>query len=195
MKSYNNLWEQLISDENIILAERTAGKGKSKNNRRHKDLRKFRANPEKYVEYFRNYAENYNPKGVITKTIIDGSNGKQRIITIPTPQDVVLQNMVVNVLKPILVNGMYEHSYACIDGRGTIQAVKAIKKIMDKEENDYVNPKYANYSRKKKKKSKVSNCFKADISKFFNSIDQEDLIKRLRKIIRDKKFMELLEKK
>ena len=38
MKSYNNLWEQLISDENIILAERTAGKGKNKNNRSHKDL-------------------------------------------------------------------------------------------------------------------------------------------------------------
>lgn len=193
MKSYNNLWKQLISDENIILAERTAGKGKNKNNRRHKDLRRFRANPENYIEYFRNYAENYNPKNIITKVIKDGSNDKERIITIPISEDVVLQNMIVNVLKSILIKGMYEHSYACIDGRGTIQAVKVIKKVMDKEDNDYIKPEFINYKRRNKK-SKVSNCFKADISKFFNSIDQDNLIKRLNKIIRDKKFMNLLKK-
>ena len=211
MKSYNNLWDKFLSDDNIILAERNAGKDKSKNNKRHCQLREFRNNPENYVDYIREYVINYNPDKIITKTIKDGHSSKEREITIPSPEEVVLHNMLVNVLKPILMKGMYEHSYACIDGKGIHKAIKAIKKIIDKEDKEPFTyeqleeiaskktPEKAErmlkyYKPKKKKPSKVKYCFKGDIRKFFNSVDQGDLIERLTKIIRDKKFMKLLEK-
>jgi len=210
MKSYNHLWEQFISTDNIILAEKNAGKGKRKNNKRHKQLREYRTHPELYVEFFRDYAENYFAGELKTKLINDGIKAKQREITIPSPEEVVLHNMIVNVLKPILMKGMYEHSYACIDDKGSIQAVKAIKKIIDFEDRPEYSYeelqeiakkkspekaerilKYANKPHKKRH-SKVKYCFKADIRKFFNSVNQDKLIERLTKIIRDKKFLNLL---
>jgi len=208
MHSYNNLWEPLLTETTLILAMKNAGKNKNKNNRRHKKLREYRNNPKQYVDFFINYIKNYEPKTHFTKEINDGISAKKRKITIPTAEEVVMHNAIIIVLKPILMKGMYEHSYACIDGKGIHDAVKQINKWIEKEDKielteeqkliqlrkKNINPKYATKFLKSKKKyySKVKYVLKLDIKQFFNSVDIKNLIERLSKIIRDKKFLNLI---
>ena len=152
MHSYNHLYEKLMTDEVLLLAIHKAAKNKRKNNRRHRKLRKFKANPEKFLDYFRNYIKNYCPKEHFFKEINDGIAAKKRLIVIPTAEEVVLHNAVIIVLGPILRKGMYEHSYACIEGKGIHSGRKIVEKwIKNSKETKY--------------------CLKLDIKQFFNSID------------------------
>lgn len=70
---------------------------------------------------------------------------------------------------------MYEHSYASIPKKGIHKAMRQVKKWIT---NDKKNTKY---------------CLKMDIRKFFDSIDQQVLLNKLKKIIRDNKFLHYLE--
>lgn len=208
MKSYNNLWGQFLTKTTLIDAMKNAGKNKNKNNRRHKKLKEYSSNPEKYVDFFIDYIENYEPKERFTKEINDGISAKKRKITIPTAKEVVMHNAIVIVLKPILMRGMYEHSYACIDGKGIHDAVRQINKWIEKEDKPElteeqkltqlrkknINPIYNTpfLKRSKKHYSKVKYVLKLDIKQFFNSVNIELLIQKLSIVIRDKKFLNLV---
>ena len=174
MKSYNHLIEKLLDKDTLILAMKKAGKGKRKNNRRHKKLREYRDNPEQYVDFFIDYISNYELLEHHIKIINDGISAKVRKIVIPTAEEVVLHNAIIIVLKLILSRGMYEHSYACIENRGIHQA----KKVIDK------------WIRKDKKNTKY--YLKMDIKQFFNSVSQILLLKMFNKVLRDKSFIALL---
>lgn len=170
MKSYNHLWEELISEENILLAIKNSAKGKMKRRK----LIEIRNNAEKYVFVVRDWIENYQPIKHRTKTIVDGISGKRRFIIIPTIQEHIIQHAIINVLKPIFMKGMYEHSYASIPGRGCHKGMKTIKKWI---RHDRAGIKY---------------CLKMDIKQYFNSISQEVLINMLEQKIHDKRFMSLI---
>jgi hypothetical protein len=151
-----------------------AGKGKRKNNKRHKKLRAYKAEPKRYLAYFKNYIKHYLPKQHFFKIINDGISAKQRKIVIPDAEEVVLHNAIIIVLIPILSRGMYEHSYACIEGKGIHKAKHFIEKWI---KNDYKHTKYV---------------VKMDIKQFFNSIKQMVLLKRFSKILRDSQFLFLI---
>ena len=87
----------------------------------------------------------------------------------------IVHHAIIQVIKPILMKGMYEHSYASIPGRGLHKSMKFVKKWIQKDKR---NTKY---------------CLKLDITKFFDNIDQKILRDKLKKIIRDKKFFSYLE--
>ena len=147
-------------------------------------------------------------KLILLKKLTTVSLLKKRKITIPTAEEVVMHNAIIIVLKPILMKGMYEHSYACIDGKGIHDAIKQINKWIEKEDKielteeqklkqlkkKNINPKYATKFLKSKKKhySKVKYVLKLDVKQFFNSVDIEILIDKLSKVIRDKKFLNLI---
>ena len=175
MKSYNGLYNKMISDNNIQLALINAGRNKYKNNRRHKKLRKLRANPCKYTKQTREMAIGFTPLVHTPVEINDGISAKKRHIIVPTVKEVVVQHMMANVLQDIFMPSMYEHSYASIPGKGLHKAVKFVKKWIQK---DHKNTKY---------------CLKLDIKKFFDSVDQDVLLAKLRKIIRDDKFFRYVE--
>ena len=175
MKSYNGLYDKMISDNNIQLALINAGRNKYKNNRRHKKLRKLRANPCKYTKQTREMAIDFTPSVHTPVEINDGISAKKRHIIVPTVKEVVVQHMMTNVLQDIFMPSMYEHSYASIPGKGLHKAVKVVKKWIQK---DHKNTKY---------------CLKLDIKKFFDSVDQDVLLAKLRKIIRDDKFFRYVE--
>ena len=61
IKSYNGLFEKMISDDNIKLALLNAGRNKHKNNYRHKKLRHIKANVNSYMLTAREWAENFEP--------------------------------------------------------------------------------------------------------------------------------------
>lgn len=176
IKSYNGLYEEMFSPYNIKLAIVNAGKNKTKNNKRHRELRflKEHCDSEEVINQVRMNMVHFVPPKHRSIEINDGISAKKRNIIVPTVQEVIVHHAVLNVLKPILAKGFYEHSYASIPNRGTHRAVKVIKKWI---KNDHAGTKY---------------CLKLDVKKFFESIDQEVLIRKLYKIIRDRQFMNIL---
>ena len=176
MKSYNNLYEKVFSDENIRLALKNAAKNKRKNNKRHRRLRYAYAHTEEYVPKVKQWILDFEPKPHHKFIINDGISAKKREIIVPTEKEVIIHHAVINVLKPILLKGMYEHSYASIPGKGTHRVVKQVSRWIY---NDHAGTKY---------------CLQMDVKKFFDSIPQDRLLARLRKLIRDDKYFELIRK-
>lgn len=166
----------MISDDNVRLALLNAGRHKHKNNHRHKKLRYIKANANSYMLTAKQWAENFEPSKHRRIEINDGISAKKRTIIVPTVKEIVVQHMITNVLQDIVMPSMYEHSYASVPGRGLHKAAKTVKKWIY---NDHANTKY---------------CLKLDIKKFFDSVDQEVLLSRLRRIIRDDKYFEYLKK-
>ena len=176
VKSYSNLFEQLISDENIRLAIRKAAKNKRKNNRRHKRLRYIRDHIEQYVPIVRGWILEFKPSWHHPTVIADSASGKTRTITVPSVREMIVHHAVANVLIPIVSKGMYEHSYASIPGKGLHSGMKVVRKWIY---NHHQDTKY---------------CLKIDIRKFFDSVDQNILLETLRKHIRDDRYFEYLRK-
>lgn len=170
MKSYNNLWEKFISDENIELAIRNARKGKSER----KSVKRRLDNPNLKAE-IKAYAENFKNKPHRPKEIYDGIQRKKRTIIVPSFDEQVIHHMVVNVLKPIFYRGMYEHSYGSIPKRGGHKGKNTIKKWINRGGR---NCKYV---------------LKMDIKKYFDSIPHDIFLAKLHRIIRDERFFNVLE--
>ena len=170
MKSYNHLWEKFISDENIELAIKNACKGK----RDRKSVKRRLENPnfKKEIIY---YAEHFKNRKHKPKEIYDGIQRKKRTIIVPSFDEQVIHHMVVNVLKPIFMHGMYKHSYGSIPNRGSHKGKKAIEKWI---RTDGKNCKYV---------------LKMDIRKYFDSVPHEIYLRKLRAIIHDDRFMAILE--
>lgn len=172
MKSYNHLWEEFISEENIKLAIKRAFKGKKK---RRKNVKEIIDHQEEWIPKIKYYAEhfyNYPHKPI---EIYDGISRKKRTIIVPTPMEKIVHHMIINVMRPIFKRGMYEHSYASIPKRGAHKGKKHIEKWIN---HDARNVKY---------------CLKMDIKKYFQSVDTEILKQKLRRIIHDERFVSLLE--
>lgn len=107
--------------------------------------------------------------------INDGISAKRRKVTVPSVKDIIVQHAVKNVLEDILCPGFYEHSYASIEGKGTHAAIKRIKKWIKRY------TKHTKY------------CLKTDVRKYFESLNQDILLAKMRKKIRDNRFYDLLE--
>ena len=170
MKSYNHLWEELISDDNIRLAIHNASHG----NMKRRKLTEIKNNPDKYIPIVRNWIENFKTIKHTPKIINDGISTKKREIIVPTVAEHIVQHAIMNVLKPIFMRGMYEHTYASIPQRGCHHGMKIVKKWIRNSER---NIKY---------------CLELDVRKYFDSISQDVLIDKLHKKIHDERFRDLL---
>lgn len=169
MKSYNHLYEKFISDENIELAIKKASKGKKDR----PSVKRRLENPNFRAE-IKAYAMNFKNKPHKPKEIYDGIQRKKRTIIVPTFDEQVIHHMVVNVLTPIFMRGMYTHSYGSIPKRGAHKGKKVIEKWIRR---DSKNCKY---------------CLKMDIRKYFDSIPHDIYLRKLRSIIHDERFMAVL---
>lgn len=170
MKSYNHLFDKMITHENIILAINNSSKGK----RNRKVVKKIYENPDVWMDKIIHYANNFHNKKHEFMTIYDGINRKQRNIVVPKYDEQIIHHMVVNVLYSIFMKGMYEHSYGSIPGRGMHSGKRTVEKWI---KHDKKNVKY---------------CLKMDIRKFFDSIPHDILKEKLSKKIHDEKFLKIL---
>lgn len=176
MKSYHHLFEQYLSDENYYLALKNATKHKSGKKRKYRTAKYYLDNAEKLKPYMLNYAKHFFNIAHEPKQIYDGIRRKQRMIVVPSTMEQIVHHMLVNVLKPIFMHGMYEHSYGSIPGRGAHLAKKRIEKWIAK------NDRHCKY------------CLKMDIRKYFDSIPHDLLKQKLAKLIHDPKLLEILNK-
>ena len=170
MKTYKNLWNVFLSEDNIDEAIRNVCKHKTMR-LKFKDLHDH---PEKYKKWILHEAENYKNSKHRPLVIYDGIQRKKRTIIVPRFREQIIHHMVVNILKPIIMKSLYEHSYGSVPGRGAHLAKKYIKKAISKGGK---NIKYV---------------LKMDVKKYFDSIPHDKLEELYRKKIKDEKFIGIL---
>lgn len=175
MKRVKNIYDKISDYKNLELATRFASLGKKS---RRSVIRFFYAkeqklkNLQKFLE-----TETYHPFPYSKKTIMDRCTNKIREIFVPKfYPDQIVQWALMLQIKPIFMKGMYDFSCASVDGRGASLGIKMVKRWL---ECDKVNTKY---------------CLVCDIRKFYPSINQDILLKKIEKKIKDKKTLNLIEK-
>lgn len=173
MKSYNNLFEKVVSIENIKCSIDKASKGK----RTREDVLAVNQNIDNEAQKIRDMLirDEYQPTKNMVHTINEDSNMKVRRIRKPHfAYDQIIHHAVIRVMEPIFLKGMYEHVCGSVPKRGAHSGKKRIEKWI---RNDVKNTRY---------------CFKCDIRHFYASIDKDILKSMLSKKIRDKQMLNLL---
>lgn len=191
MKSYHHLMEQYLSDENYYdaIREATVNKGgrKAKVARR----KKIRENPDLYKDEFMKFAANYVSDEHRPIYIHDGIKQKKRRIVAPTMREQVAQHMMMNVLKPIFMRSMYEHSYGSIPGRGSHAGRIGRKKNGHRNSHTKGGKEtIEKWIRRDPKGMKY--CLKMDIRHYYDSVPRSILKEKLRKLIHDKEFLRVV---
>lgn len=173
MKTYNNLWNDLCSYKNLLFAFQKARKGKTK-----KDYVK---------EFEKEIKENllqlrvdllfhcYRPEKLQTFIIQDP---KTRKISKSAFRDRVVHHAICNILEPIYEKIFIYDSYANRKGKGTLKGIE----------------RFDTFKRRVSRNNTLS-CYilKADIKQYFETIDQNILINLLKKKIRDKGLLNLIQ--
>lgn len=167
MKRYGNLWEKVISKENFREAYQKSKKNKSK----FKAVIKFEKDWENNLEEVRKLLLNKEFKTAKYKRKIVFEPKKRIIYVLPYKPDRIIQHALMNVLTPIFEKLFIRDSYACIKYRGQH---KGSLRCME-------------YVRRNKF------CLKCDVKSFYPSIDQKILFEMLKRVIKDKEVLWLLE--
>lgn len=174
MKSYANLYDIFISEDNIRRAIHDSLKGRHNKRAVQRFMAQFESE-EQAIAHFQKIGSNYRNAPHTPRYIYDGIDKKKRTIIVPRFWEIVIQHMAIQAMQPILERGMYYHSYAAIPGRGTHKGKRHIEKWI---REDARNCKY---------------ILKLDIRKFFDSIPHDVLMRELRAHIRDRRFLAILE--
>lgn len=119
--------------------------------------------------------ETYTPSDYIEFKVYEP---KERIINAPRIRDKIVQFSVHTVLQDVYFSKFINSSYACLEGRGTHRAVNKVQHNI----------------RHCKWKNGGGWILKMDVAKFFYSINRDILKRIIRKKIKDKKFLVLLDK-
>jgi len=169
MKTYNNLYEDIISLPNLYSAYSKAKKGK-----KNKNFLEFDKNLNENI--FNLYSDlsslNYDSSGYNVFYIQDY---KTRKILAPAFRDHIVHHAIYNYLEEIYEKHFIFDSSACRKNKGTHFGLKRLKSFVNKSsEEDYF--------------------IKGDVSKYFYSIDHFKLKEILNKRIKDEKLLWLLEK-
>ncbi len=175
MKRKGNLYDQMCDKRLIIEAIENASHGK----RHHSHVRRILCQKDKYAEKILRMLqeESFEPSSYIPATIKEGSGKKQREISKPRfYPDQVIHWCIYLVLKPWLFRRFYALNMGSIPGRGVHEGKRHIEKWV---RNDRKNTKY---------------YLKMDVRKFYPSIKTDYLMVKLRRIIKDERFLRLNEK-
>ena len=167
MKRHGNLWNKIITTENITLAYQKARKGKGWQYK----VQNFEKNLEQNIEAIRQFLEDktFTTSEYRVKEVFEP---KQRTIYIlPFAPDRIVQHAVMNVLEPIWNSLMIEDSYACRQGKGQHAASRRTMQWV----------------------RKYRYCMQADVRKFYPSINHDILMDIVKRKIKDSDVLWLLE--
>lgn len=172
MKTYNNIWNEIISFENILLAYRKAAKCK----RYLPEVLEFSKDLEENIIEIQN--ELIWGKYVPSKpTLFYVYEPKKRLISAPVFRDRIVHHALCSVIDPLLDRRFIYDSYACRVGKGNLAVVKRLQEIERKASIEYGS----------------FYCFNGDIKSFFPSIPGDILKLAIRKVIFDRKSLNLID--
>ena len=167
MKRHGNLWDKIISPENLEVAFEKAARGKKWQSKVQKALRDKVVLLEQLHIALKN--KTFTTSSYRTKRIFEP---KQRdIYILPFYPDRIVQHAIMNVLEPIWDNLLIYDSYACRKDKG--QHKGSLRCMEFVRRNKY--------------------CLKCDISKFYPSVNHKILSVIIRKKIKCKNTLWLLD--
>lgn len=170
MKREGNLYEKIISINNLKLASKRASRKKKKQ----KSVNQWNKNIEQNVLFLHEELANqtYN---VSKYSVITIHEPKERLISRLPFRDRVVHHAILNYIEEILRKTFIAQTYSCIKGRGVHKALNDLTSaLQDRARTEY--------------------CLKMDIKKFYPSIDNELLKSLLRTKFKDQKLLLLLDK-
>jgi len=174
MKIHENIFESIVSIENLFLAWEKFRKGK----RSRKDVQDFewRLEPNIFQLNRELRSRRYKHGGYHSFYIHDP---KQRLINKATVRDRIVHQALFNILNPIFEAGFIPTSYSCRVGKGTHNGVLVVDKMIRQVSRNY-----------------TESCFvlKCDIRKFFRSVDHQLIVQSVTKRIKDEGTIWLLER-
>lgn len=170
MKRYNNLFDKIVNIDNLYLAESKARKNKS----HRKDIQEFDLNKDSLLKELHNILVKKIYSTSEYHTFIIKEPKERLIFKLPYYPDRIVHHAIMNIMEPIWLSIFIENTYSCIKHRGIHKALRDVKKALkDKENTTY--------------------CIKLDIKKFYPSIDHGILKDIIRKKIKDKQLLDLLD--
>lgn len=171
MKRLGNLYDKIIDIDNLKLADEKARKGKLKS---YGVIKHDKNRDENILKLQRMLIENkYTTSDYHIFKIYEPK--EREIYQLPYYPDRIVHHAIMNILEPIWVKIFIKNTYSCIKGKGIHAAVRDLKYAL---KSDRENTKY---------------CLKLDIRKFYPSIDHDILKSLIRKKIKDKQLLALLD--
>lgn len=170
MKSYNHLFEQLISYENLYEAIEKSSLGK----RDRYEVKRVLDNKDRYIKRLQELLINRTLKFRTHEAVLinDGMKVKKRLIIKPDYlYEQIIHHAIVQVLTPIFMRSMYPFSCGSLPGRGGLYGKKYLAKYIKR------NP------------TKIKYVAKGDVKKFFQTVDIERVKEKFRKLIHDENML------
>lgn len=171
LKSYNHLFEKLISYDNLYKAIQKSSKRK----KNRKDVKRVLKNPDLYIKKIQTLliSQSYKIPNHKATIIWDKNSKKERLLIVPKyVYEQILQHAIVQVLMPIFMNGMYTYSCGSIPNRGGHYGKRYLERYIKRNNNN--NIKY---------------ILKLDAYHYYQSIDINILKEKLRRKIHDEKML------
>lgn len=166
MKRLGGVWDSVVSFDNLYLAYRKARRGKGAN----PDVARFGLNLERELLALQRELStgDYRPGPYRLFTIYER---KPRQIAAAPFRDRVVHHAVMNVIEPPLDRTFIHDSYACRKDKGVHKAVD----------------RYQGWARR------YAYALKMDVQRYFPSIDRDILKQKLRRRIKDREVLRLLD--
>jgi retron-type reverse transcriptase len=168
----NNLWDKAVDFENVYRAFRAAAKGK----RYHTEVLDFKLNLEENIfDIIKELnGQTYKPLPLRQFYIREP---KLRLISAPSFRDRIVHHALIQVIEPLFERRFINETFACRVGRGTHAGVKHVFHCVQ-----LAKRKWARYY-----------VLKCDVTKFFPSINHTVLKQIIRRTIRDRRILWLLD--
>lgn len=171
MKRISNLYDKIISIENLRLADVKARRGKLKSYGVQAHDKKREENIQALHEALLTKTFRTSPYDVFTVR-----EPKERVIyRLPYYPDRIVHHAIMNILEPIWVRTFTHNTFSCVKERGIEGCARYVDKLIRKYDG---RPLY---------------CLKIDIRKFYPSIKHRVLMRIVRRKIKDKDLLWLLD--
>jgi hypothetical protein len=170
MKRYGNLFDKIVDLDNIILAHENARKRKTK----YKEVKEVDKDVVGYCKKIQKMLLDKSFKSSEYTMFVKHDKGKDReIFKLPYFPDRIIQHAIMQIVEPIWKKSLIADTYQAIKGRGVHKCLKKVKKAVHKD--------------------KMTHCLQIDIQKYYPSINNEMLKQVVRKKIKCKETLWVLD--
>ena len=170
MKRYGSLFNKITDIDNLVLAHTNAKKGK----RHYKEVQQVDTNVRMYCHNIRRMLEDGTYKIADYKVFKKEDKGKiRKLYKLPYYPDRIIQHAIMQILEPIWKKTLITDTYQAIKGRGVHKCINKVRKVIQKGDVQY--------------------CLQIDINKFYPSIKNHVLKDAVRRKIKCKQTLSLLD--